>query len=108
MRRWIDITKHRPNPLPGERVNGRRKRKRRHDYLALKAQRTDRKLQPNRRIANRNAVLHIEILGDLRFELAQVHAVVRQPTPIENIVKAGQHLLAVAEIRTTNVQRIRK
>jgi hypothetical protein len=44
----------------------------------------------------------------LLLERSQVHAIIRQPTAIENIVVACQQPIAVAQIWATNMKRLRK
>jgi hypothetical protein len=53
-------------------------------------------------------MFHTQVFGHLPFERANVRSVVRQPSTIENVVEACKQLVAIAQIRTTDVKRFRE
>src|SRR5436190_13609874 len=67
-------------------------------------QRLDRDLQRDRRVADGDDVLHAEPGGESLFELVDERTGIREPAAIEQIVEARHQSIAIADVRTSDVQ----
>jgi hypothetical protein len=70
----------------------------RYDHLAGQPERADHEFQPDRRIADHDAVAAASMAADPRFEFLDVMAVIGQPAPVQHVLQAGHQSLPVADI----------
>lgn len=98
----IDFAEDRADPLPPERVRRRDEGERGNDHLALELERRDRQLQPDRGVADRDALPGSGDLSHSALEFHRHRAEVRQSHRIEHRLDAGEKTGAVGHVRTPN------
>lgn len=101
-----DVAKDGRDLLPLERVRSGDEREGWDDDFARQAERADGDLQRDRRIAHCNAVPNLDEVGDTPLELLHVWAVVRQPSPVKQIVDAREQRLTAADVGPSDVKQL--
>jgi len=104
MRRRINIRKNGCQPFPLQGMGRGDKRKSRQDHLARQLKRVAGNLKPDRRITNGDAMLDPKILAELRLELLNQLAIVREPAPLEHLVDEPIEQIAITNVRTTDME----
>jgi hypothetical protein len=89
-------------------VGGRNEREGRYDHLAAEVESPDGNFQRGRGVAGRDAVLDPAQLSDALFELLHEGPVVREPTPVEQLVHPGQQSAAMSDVRASDVKPFRE
>src|SRR5579872_2035779 len=100
----VDIAEDGRNFLPLERVSGSDKSERRNDHFACQAQRADSNFQRDCGVAYRQAIAHTKELRKTFLEILHVRTVVGQPVAVQHVGDALHKAVAIANIRTANVQ----
>src|SRR4029453_4080406 len=103
VRRGIDVTKHRGNSVPSQRVSGGHKSEGRKDHLAGKADGFCQNFKTDCGVTYGNAMLHIDRGADALLKFAQKGAVIGQPLSVQEIVYSLKQRLAISDVRSTHM-----
>src|SRR6266545_3389959 len=85
-------------------MRGRYERERWDDHLSRHADRSRDDFQRYGRIAHRHTMLHSQHFGDSSLEFLHALTIVREPSPVNDLVDAGEQPLPIADVGLANVE----